>query len=251
MGFSFFLYKLIKSIFEKLGYKIAIGKKNIKPKPYEQIFTNAAYAPWEIDTAFNNFYGVIKKNTMVDKYRCYELWNLVSQTSKLKGVLIEVGSWKGGTGSIIAKKASLEHIKDKIYLCDTFVGVVKAGKNDSGYVGGEHSETSYDLVTNLINKLKLENVIILKGIFPDETSDKIVESSIRFCHIDVDVYQSAKDVFFWVWERLVVGGIIVFDDYGFQGCEGVTKFVNEEISNSNNLIIYNLNGHAIVIKLKK
>ena len=44
---------------------------------------------------------------------------------------------------------------------------------------------------------------------------------IRYCHIDVDVYQSARDVLEWVWGRLCIGAIVVYDDYGFDGCHGV------------------------------
>jgi O-methyltransferase len=52
----------------------------------------------------------------------------------------------------------------------------------------------------------------------------------------------------WVWPRLVAGGMIVYDDYGFRGCEGVTQFVNEQRSKPDRLIFHNLNGHAIAIK---
>jgi O-methyltransferase len=49
---------------------------------------------------------------------------------------------------------------------------------------------------------------------------------------------------------MVIGGIIVFDDYGFSGCGGITKYVNEERNKNDRLIIHNLNGHGIIIKIK-
>jgi hypothetical protein len=33
------------------------------------------------------------------------------------------------------------------------------------------------------------------------------------------------------------------------GCEGITRFVNEQVPMPDRLVIHNLNGHAIVIKL--
>jgi O-methyltransferase len=42
-----------------------------------------------------------------------------------------------------------------------------------------------------------ENVIILQGIFPEQTSHLIDSNSIKLCHIDVDVHDSAKDIFEW------------------------------------------------------
>ena len=56
---------------------------------------------------------------------------------------------------------------------------------------------------------------ILEGIFPEETAHLIETGEFGLCHIDVDVYQSARDAAEWVWPRLQVGGVIVFDDYGF------------------------------------
>jgi O-methyltransferase len=51
----------------------------------------------------------------------------------------------------------------------------------------------------------------------------------RLCHIDVDVYQSAKDVTEWIWERLVSGGIIVYDDYGGDTTPGIARYVDAQL----------------------
>ena len=98
--------------------------------------------------------------------------------------------------------------------------------------------------------LGIENAEVLEGIFPDETGEGIRNRRFRFCHIDVDVYRSARDVVEWVWERMPAGGIVVYDDYGFESVQGITRFVNEEREKSDRLVIHNLNGHAIVVKLR-
>lgn len=67
-------------------------------------------------------------------------------------------------------------------------------------------------------------------------------------HLDVDVYSSAKDVVQWGIPLLSQGSAIVFDDYGFSGCEGVTRLVEQLRKDSRFLFIHNLNGHAILIK---
>jgi O-methyltransferase len=65
----------------------------------------------------------------------------------------------------------------------------------------------------------------------------------------VDVYQSAKDSFEWSWPRVVVGGAVVFDDYGFERCVGVVRFVNEiDLTAIKAAMIHNVNGHAVLIK---
>lgn len=209
----------------------------------------ATYSPWLTDRAFQKGFQKISTHTLVDQFRCYELWTLVGNSAKLDpGGLIEVGVWRGGTGCLIAEAAKHFGISDPLYLCDTFEGVVKAGAMDTRYVGGEHRDTSEDLVRELKDSLGLDSVKILKGTFPDDTGHLIPEQAFRFAHLDVDVYQSTKEILNWLWPRLVTNGIVVFDDYGTHGCEGVTQIVDEFASRRDALLIHNLNGHAIVIK---
>jgi O-methyltransferase len=59
----------------------------------------------------------------------------------------------------------------------------------------------------------------------------------------------AKDIVDWIWDKMVHGGIIVYDDYGFNRCDGITKYVEEQMNCRDRLVIYNLNGHAIILKL--
>jgi O-methyltransferase len=243
---------LFQRIFHGLGFEIyRLWQIDQGGLSYEPVKPLATYAPWRRDALFKQTYEIVKDHTFVDRYRCYELWTLVAQSGKLGGgALLEVGVWRGGTGAIIAKKAQSLDIQDTVYLCDTFTGVVKAGKRDETlYKGGEHADTSRELVEYLTREtLDLDNVTVLKGIFPDETAGLVRDTRFRFCHIDVDTYQSAKDTLEWVWEKLLVGGIIVFDDYGFRYCEGVTKYVEEIRDLPDRLLIHNLNGHAVLIK---
>ncbi|MCX5829581.1 MAG: class I SAM-dependent methyltransferase [Deltaproteobacteria bacterium] len=245
--------QLIKQIAHSLGFHISRLPKVDKKKliqEYELVTPNAEYSPWNIDASFVETYNIIKPFTMVDQYRCFELWRLIEESSKWQcGSILEIGAWRGGTGALIAKRAKECGIAERVYLCDTFTGVVKAGPEDSRYKGGEHHDTSKQIVEELVfNRLNLDNVSILEGIFPDQTAKEIEDLKFRFCHIDVDVYQSAKDSVDWIWPRLVSGGIIVYDDYGFRNCDGITKYVEDQMLCKDRLVFHNLNGHAIVIK---
>ncbi len=245
-----YIYNAFKKIVGSTGYDFVIVRKNEAKGNYESIYRYLAYAPWLGDVKFKETYKVIGANNMIDVYRSYDLWQLVKETAKLdSGAVLEVGVWRGGTGSIIAKQSKISGIKEVVYLCDTFTGIVKAGEKDSTYVGGEHTETSVEIVVELLKKLNLDNVKILKGMFPEESSHLVMDTTFRFCHIDVDVYQSAKDILEWVWPKMVSGGMVVFDDYGFRSCDGITKLVNEYFERKDRFILYNLNGHAIMIKI--
>lgn len=45
-----------------------------------------------------------------------------------------------------------------------------------------------------------------------------------------------------------VGGIDIYDDYGFETCDGITRLVNERYVHDGAVTLHNLNGHAVVIK---
>jgi hypothetical protein len=60
----------------------------------------------------------------------------LSRSAKLEsGAFIEIWVWRGGTAALIATQARDLGLKDKIYACNTFSGVVKAGQEDPDYAG--------------------------------------------------------------------------------------------------------------------
>jgi O-methyltransferase len=240
----------IQNFIERCGFHISrIERPDLYPN-YERVYPTATFSPWNTNAEFDAAFSKIAGATLVDKYRCFELWMLVEQAAKLKnGAIIEIGVWRGGTAALIAMQAKNCKIEDKVFACDTFTGVVKAGPQDQTYVGGEHSDTGCSLVETFIHTtLGLDNVEILEGIFPEDTGKAVENLQFRLCHIDVDVYQSAKDISDWIWDRMVPGGIIVHDDYGFPTCTGITRYVDEQMLLEDRLVFHNLNGHAIIIK---
>ncbi|HXH99850.1 MAG TPA: TylF/MycF/NovP-related O-methyltransferase [Sphingobacteriaceae bacterium] len=216
---------------------------------HSQIIPFATYSPWVEDEDFLIVYRLIKDSTLVDIYRCYELWKLVTQLCQVSGDILEVGVWKGGTGALLCKANEVSHFKGKTYLADTFNGVIKATDKDPVYRGGEHSDTTFNEVDTLMEYVRAQNYEILEGVFPENFPDLEIPL-LKFCHIDVDTYLSAKDVFEYAWPRMVQGGMVVFDDYGFWTCEGVTKYFNSLVI-SNGIKIHNINGHGIIVKFKE
>lgn len=208
----------------------------------------STYAPWQADADFQRVYQQVKSNTLVDVWRCYELWSLLAESAETPGAVLEVGVWRGGSGALMAARMAELKQDDPVYLCDTWEGVVKTGPDDIYYHDGKHDDTSRAIVEALVRRMGLSNVTLLQGVFPDDTAGQVNAEVLRLAHIDVDVYQSAKDVFDWAWPRLSPGGVAVFDDYGFPACPGVTRFVDEQRGLPDRLVLHNLNGHGLVIK---
>jgi O-methyltransferase len=220
---------------------------------YELVAPQAEYAPWQLDPVFCDSTWHTVNHTLCDMYRLWELWKVTEQVGKLSmsGDIIEVGTYKGGSGATIALQANITCPESTIYLCDTFQGIVKVGEHESSEcLDGQHKASESD-VLEVLASLKIKNTKILTGIFPEETHHLIPQDTVfRLCHIDVDVYQSAKDIFDWVWPRLVKHGIVVFDDYGFKDCDGITKLVEDMMLDEDKHVFHNLNGHAVIVKLE-
>ena len=220
----------------------------VRSGAHEMAYPISTYAPWESDQDFRHVYQQVRKNTLVDVWRLYELWAVVGELADVPGAILEVGVWRGGSGALMAARAAALGIEDQVYLCDTWEGVVKSGALDTYYRDGKHDDTSLGIVERLLADMRLDRVECLQGIFPDDTGDKVADQTFRLCHIDVDVYQSAKDVLDWVWPRLSPQGMVVFDDYGFPACPGITQFVDEQRMQADRLVLHNINGHGLLVK---
>jgi O-methyltransferase len=223
-------------------------EKSLDPARDSIIVSWATYSPWLEDRAFMACHEAIRGNTLVDLYRCWELWHLVAQVRHVDGDILEVGTWRGGTGALMGRRAKDLHLPLEIFCCDTFTGVVKTGAEDSHYAGGEHADTAAPVVEALLARVGADNVRILQGIFPEDTGERVEGRTFRLVHIDVDAYRSARDVLAWAWPRLATGGVVVFDDFGFPSTRGIAQLVSEEQDRPGLVCLQNLNGHAVFVK---
>jgi O-methyltransferase len=239
----------------KAGFSVAKGvalpfvrHEAVRGGGHEMAYPISTYAPWQSDAEFRDVYRAVRRNTLVDVWRCHELWSVLGELRDVPGDILEVGVWRGGSGALLAARAAGLELGSRVYLCDTWRGVVKTGLVDIYYRDGKHGNTTREIVERLVRRMNLDNVELLQGVFPEDTGDRIADRTFRLCHCDVDVYQSAKDVLEWVWPRLARNGVVVFDDYGFPACPGVTMLVDEQRMREDRLVLHNLNGHGLVVK---
>lgn len=238
-----------KGISSALSTAVRIGYRGrLDPNRHSIIIPESSLSPWRSDAEFREVRQHIEGFTLLDEMRLYELWSLMQQVARMPGDVLEVGVWRGGSGCMLAKQERRSGGTGRVFLCDTFAGVVNAGSEDPIYAGGEHSDTSPQLVRALADSLDLDNVELLVGTFPDETADSIADRRFKLCHLDVDVYESTRASAEWIWPRLLVGGVIVVDDYGGDSMDGVQRAVSEVTETFGCRMVHNLNGHAILVK---
>jgi len=178
--------------------------------------------------------------------RCYIIHRICLNISFLEGDVAEIGVSKGGTLKIIAESVS----KNKtIYGFDTFEGMPDLFcDKDVSHKIGDFSDTSLERVAELLKDNK--NVVLVKGIFP-ESSDIVSDKRFSFVHVDCDLYKSTLSSCEFFYERLVDGGIMLFDDYGF--LKGARTAVDEFFKDKREKPIYfsENTGQCLVIKLKE
>jgi hypothetical protein len=75
----------------------------------------------------------------------------------------------------------------------------------------------------------------------------VADITFSFVHLDVDLYQPTHDSLAFFYPRMVTGGIIVCDDYGFDSCPGAKKALDDFFRDKEEIINVPT-GQAFVIK---
>src|SRR5262245_44216550 len=183
------------------------------------------FSPWQAPgevRGYGEFHeyllSALNACTAIGPERLYTLFTLARQSLHLPGDFIEAGVWRGGTAVMFAKLIR-EHSPHnrRLHLFDTFTGIPPTHEPDTYYKGGEFADTSLEAVRAKLSHA--EFVRFHAGRIPD-TFAGCEELRFAFAHIDLDVYQSIHDACEFVYPRLVVGGVMVFDDYAWSTCPG-------------------------------
>jgi len=161
-------------------------------------------------------------DTVVDGRKIGFIKSKINDLNNIEGCVAEVGVYKGGSAKAIVEVLNK---KDMLYLFDTFTGIPNEDDNDNHFMIGDFHDTSFEAVQALFNNYK--NVHVFKGIFPEKTGHNVEDKRFKFVHIDVDTYPSYVDSLNFFYDKMVIDGIMIFDDYNEDGCEGATKAVNE------------------------
>jgi len=188
------------------------------------------------------FLDIVKPFTMTTDVRIEVLFDSLEEIRdlNLEGDLVECGVWKGG--NILGIIRYLEHHKiyKKVWLYDTFEGMINPGVYDVDYSNSKGEEwigkcdsdlesvkklmegTNYP--KNLINFVKGDicQTLLIKENIPEK---------ICLLRLDTDWYESTKIELEILYPSLVKDGILIVDDYGhWKGCKkAVDEYFGPEL----------------------
>jgi predicted O-methyltransferase YrrM len=152
------------------------------------------------------------------------LRNLTSQD------VVEFGVFRGGSSLFMATLLAELYPDARIYCLDTFDGMPETDKRIDAHSKGDFKDADLSGFHERIRHLGLKNMEIVEGSFED-TFPTILERRVKFAlaHIDCDIYSAVKYSQDAVWDHMVPGGYLVFDDATTSSCMGATQAVEELI----------------------
>jgi hypothetical protein len=172
--------------------------------------------------------------------RMYALYQSVNYIldNRLPGDFVECGVWRGGSAMMMAYLLKHHGIRDRrIYLYDTFEGMSAPTNKDKTFSGQsardmmeqsqDEKETSVwcladleDVKRNLaLTELGNDQLIYVKGKVEETVPSTLPQNKISLLRLDTDWYESTLHELNYFYPLLLVGGVMIVDDYGhWEGC---------------------------------
>lgn len=229
------------------GFEVKKAAKPGKLSIPDAAFYTPLFSPWNGYGEFAEYLELANPYSLVSRDRLFVLLSLARNAVQLRGDLWECGVYKGGTARMLAELLRREARPGvKLHLFDTFAGMPETDGAVDVHRKGDFSDTSLAAVKQVVgNEGRVE---FHPGWIP-ESFKEVPDGPIALAHVDVDIYRSVWDCCEFIYPRLEVGGMMVFDDYGFPTCPGARKAVDEFFSGKPETPIVLGTGQALVIRL--
>ena len=206
------------------------------------------YSPWLGEPSFERVYQRTRPFTLVSRDRCYVLWRTLQQAMHLDGEVVECGVFRGGTALLEAETMRSQDAVRRLHLFDTFAGMPATTSGIDRFESGDFGGTSIESVQALL--APYEGVDFHAGYIPD-TFNGLEVDRIAWAHVDVDIYKSVRDCIEFIYPRLVPGGYMVFDDYGFPSCASARRAVDESFTGRPEVPLCLPTGQCLIVKLNR
>ena len=114
-------------------------------------------------------------------------------------------------------------------------------------MGGRLAETSVDYVAQLLSPWDPIPVVCDGDVF--ETVPAVDTGPLAFVHLDLNAAAPTRHVLEHVYDRLVPGAVVVFDDYGGSGYDEQRHMIDAFLEDRPETIIALPTGQATFLKV--
>ena len=202
---------------------------------------------WWSDDWFNQY---LKRFDEMNRYNFDRRWNLFQLcrlTHAVEGDTAECGVFKGSSSYLIASCNTQAAISGKSHHgFDSFQGLSTPSDMDGSHWKAGALETPLQEAEENLRELDAK---LYPGWIP-ERFPEVEDRTFSFVHIDVDLYDPAKDSLEFFYPRMAEDGIILMDDYGLGTCPGVTAAGDEFFSDKPEKVVSFSVGAGYIIKGK-
>lgn len=248
--------------------------KTTRTKPIPNIPDRELYRPrfnpWcEVEGGFGGLMNRVQPYTLVSPESCFALHSLARQAAHLEGEFWECGVYQGGSAMLLAEVLG-QHLEQHgleqhgleqhgnakptdLRLFDTFTGMPPIDPERDLPYPQRDQRTPEVLARAALGSVRkrLEGysaVSFHPGLIP-QTFNGHEAAAIALAHIDVDLYRSVRDCCEFIYPRLVPGGMMIFDDYGYPSCPGARRAVDDFFSTKPEVPLVSPTAQALVFKL--
>ncbi len=156
------------------------------------------------------------------RWRCHTCTWAANNCLRLDGDFAEFGVNTGVMSSMILQTTKANTSGKKFYLFDTFAGIPEdtATSSDKAHVEKMnrtlYSHDSLEVAQRVFSPF--DSVEFVVGRLPETIANSGVDR-LSYVSIDLNSVNAEMAVAEEIWDKIVPGGIIVLDDYGFGGHE--------------------------------
>jgi O-methyltransferase len=192
--------------------------------------------PADMEPEFWPLHDACRAATMTSTERLYALYKAVEYVVRreIPGDFVECGVWRGG--SVMMMALALQRfgaVGRKLHCFDTFEGMPEPGpldvRNDTGAAAAEILAADRDPERNktwAIAALDVVRANLASTSYPsglvafcqgkvEDTLPAAAPDRIALLRLDTDWFESTKHELVHLYPRLVPGGVLIIDDYGF------------------------------------
>lgn len=177
-------------------------------------------------------------------WRHYIVFNsaiLASKNKLLSSInLAECGVCDGLTIYFAIKACEMSNKEKKVHLYDSWETLAD-----------DKLRFKYDYLDIEITKKNLnsfqEDLVFNKGLIPNIFKTATNPSEISWLHIDLNSAEATKSALNFFYDKLISGGIILFDDYG--GFDDTRKVIDNFFDDKNGHFVNYPTGQGVFIKI--
>jgi hypothetical protein len=184
-----------------------------------------------------------------DNYRSFDrkfaMKELLKLALPLAGDIAECGVFRGASAFLLAKGIAAQAPDKRLHLFDSFAGLSAPSSDLDGahWHSGDLACGLPEVASNLERHASL--IVYHPGWIPDRFTD-VSDRSFCFLHVDVDLFEPTRDALAFFGPRMVPGGLIVCDDYGFETCPGARRAMDEHAAAVGQTIVHLPTGQGVI-----